>query len=118
MSTTSFIPLCCNCNEDIIQAKGGVVLSCSDFLCTHCFNEDIKQCPNCNKIGIRSVNLFSNDIPVQVIQNMSDVTKQLEIIHNIFSFQIKHYKLTIKRLSENRIQKDQIFNSNIRDKEM
>lgn len=98
MSALSFQALCCCCFRDVIPSNGGIVLSCGDFLCVSCASSrDLRQCPACNKIGVRSAKLLDENLPKEVVQNMSDLTSQLEVLHSTLLFQVKHYKVTVKR---------------------
>jgi hypothetical protein len=100
-SASSFSPFCCQCFGEIYPNTGGLVLSCGDFLCGSCEKSFHPQasCPGCNKRGVRSLRLQDN-LPAQVVQNMSDISKQLEVVHSTLIFQIKHYRTTVKRAAD------------------
>ena len=106
MSVLAFEPICCVCFREIPIETGGMVMSCGDFLCPACVSitKQQQQCPGCLKPNVRRINLQSSELPEQVIQNMSDITQNLETLHRVLAFQIKHYKQMSKRAYQTSIQ--------------
>ena len=102
MSTLAFHPFCCACEGEVIPSQGGLVMSCGDFLCHRCerTSDYHRQCPGCLQTSIRVLNLQNeSELPDQVIQNMSDISKVIDSVKNVVQFQIKHYKNCLKRKS-------------------
>lgn len=77
-------------------------MSCGDFLCHRCEQtiDYRRQCPGCSQTSIRFLSLLNeSELPDQVLQNMSDISKVIDSVKNVIQFQIKHYKSSLKRKS-------------------
>ena len=113
MASLAFVSYCGLCFCKISPSKGGLVLSCGDFICSACIqtNEttcDLK-CPVCNKNKVNSLRLNA-DMPEDVLEKMNDVTSELESLQETMAFQIKHYKRILSILSVVVYEKDRIIN--------
>lgn len=99
MSVSSFVAFCGACLQPVTANRGGLVLSCSDFLCNECSQNLTSSfsCPCCGKSGIKSIPLGSN-LPEEVLTNMLDPSKEIEKMHEIIVFQVRYYKKVIKLL--------------------
>jgi hypothetical protein len=99
MSALSFLTLCGNCFRNTSQQKEGSVLSCGDFMCLSCSKlvVNTNTCPACGKENVKLA-LLNDSLPDEVMKNMGDTSKDIESIHDVLVFQVKYYKLMIKRL--------------------
>ena len=90
--------LCGKCFRPVSNEVGGYILSCSDFLCSQCAsNGIISDCPACGKCRVHLLDL-KKELPDEVGGNLMDPIEQLGRVVSNAKFQIKYYKLTIRKL--------------------
>eukprot|EP01035_Chromulina_nebulosa_P029039 gene29039-38432_t len=113
MANLAFVSYCGLCFCKITPSKGGLVLSCGDFICSVCIPSNAtipdQKCPVCNKNKVNSLRL-NTDMPEDVLEKMNDVTSELESLQETMTFQIKHYKRILSILSVVVHEKDRIIN--------
>jgi hypothetical protein len=93
-----FSPVCNRCIVPI-PPNSGRVCSCSCFLCDDCskllvdkVRNDQGACPACFKKGVISIIVGGDSVPSEVSTSLSDATSRLENLHEILSFQSRHYR--------------------------
>jgi hypothetical protein len=100
-----FLTYCGKCFNSVQHERGGLVLSCGDFICANCSLElhsmsGPTTCPACDKKNVKSLLLESADLPKDVINNMTDLSIHLENLRSITLFQMKHYSRLIDRMRD------------------
>ena len=113
MSNLNFVSYCGLCYTKILPSKGGVVLSCGDFVCSICVPSNVslneQKCPICHKNNVNSLRLNA-DMPEDVLDKMSDLNSEFESLHESLTFQIKHYKRVLANLSNVIQERDKVIN--------
>ena len=101
----AFAPYCARCLHSI-AAESGSVLSCSCFLCHNCergyrdpINNPKKACPGCGKNGVQALSIGPN-LPDDVRATLLDPLVGMGTFKEAFTFQIRHYKRSLSRMSE------------------
>lgn len=113
MSALSFTSYCGVCFSRILPSKGGVVLSCGDFICSVCISTDSEYsencCSACGRKNVKSLKLNA-EMPEDVLEKMNDMSNEFEILQDSFTFQVKHYKRVLASSSSAMQQKDKEIN--------
>lgn len=96
---TSFGIICGKCFRSVAANTSGSILSCGCILCSTCttFSMDTTICPSCGQEGSRSLRL-NDQLPAEVTTKLSDAAQSLENTFQTFKFQVKYYKVIIKKL--------------------
>ena len=97
---TSFGIVCGKCFRSVPANSSGAILSCGCILCSTCSSfsgDDSMVCPSCGHEGARSLRLNSS-LPNEVAIKISDAAQNLENTFQALRFQVKYYKVIIKKL--------------------